>query len=156
MEDPIIKGIKSGEIYGMKAEPINDKFDNLKFCPMKDECEILHKFISENCCDENQMAMLISDQRCYFCDSKFWIFTGISKNNTIVTVTMSEEHAKKLNKVIDEKQKEYQGNHEERITFARNLIKAGLSNDEICTIFSKRFKDYNRITTIKALEEIRK
>jgi len=101
-KDPIIEGIKTGRIYGMKCEPLKDNFNNIKFCPDREECSIL----AEHMTWINEMEDILRDLHCGFCKSESWIFVGITKDGTMVTATTSEKHAKEINKLIDVKQED--------------------------------------------------
>lgn len=96
-EDPIMKGIKNGEIYGMTCEPLKDSMDNLRFCPIREECQYLQERMSWI----NEMENLIVDLHCGFCQNEKWLFVGITKHGTRITATMDEEYAKKLNKEME-------------------------------------------------------
>lgn len=98
-KDPIMEGIESGRIYGMKCASLKDSFDNLKFCPEREECIVL----AEHMVCVNEMEDLVRDMYCSFCKSEAWLFIGITKDGIMVTATTSEEHAKKINNLIENK-----------------------------------------------------
>jgi hypothetical protein len=98
-KDPIIEGIESGRIYGMKCEPLKDNFENLKNCPDREECEVLSNHLTWI----NEMEDIVRDLHCGFCESPSWIFVGITKDGTMVRATMTEKHAKKINELIETK-----------------------------------------------------
>ena len=97
-EDPLLKGIKEGTIYAMKAVALKDSFDNLKFCPEREECKVLQ----ENMRWINTTEELVRELHCPFYESEDWIIVGITKHGTMVTATMKKEQAEALNEAIDE------------------------------------------------------
>jgi len=101
-KDPIYEDIESGRIYGMKCEALKNAPDNLKYCPNREECELLSQHMEW----VNEMEDMLRDLHCGFCESNLWLFIGITKDGTMVTATTTEEYAKKLNTLMDEKRKE--------------------------------------------------
>ena len=101
-KDPIMEGIKSGRIYGMKCESLKESFNNLKFCPDREECSVLAEHLEWI----NEMEDLIRDMHCGFCESDNWLFIGITRDGIMITATTTKDYAEKLNKLIDKKRKE--------------------------------------------------
>ena len=98
-KDPIIEGIQTGRIYGMKCEPLKENYQNLSNCPDRETCEQL----SEHMSWINEMEDIIRDLHCGFCESVSWLFVGITKDGTMVRATTTKEHAQKINNLIGNK-----------------------------------------------------
>lgn len=98
-KDPIIEGLESGRIYGLKCEALKTSPNNLRFCPDREICEVLSEYME----DISDMEKIIEGLYCYFCESKYWIFTGITEDGVLINATCSKVFAEGLNRTIDEK-----------------------------------------------------
>ena len=97
----LIEHIKQGRFKVIFCEPLAEFFDNLKFCPYKEECEQLSKELERTWdCTWIQEMMY-----CDFCERDEWIIIGAyiddGKPTAILGVfTVKSEYGEEVKKYL--------------------------------------------------------
>jgi len=94
----IVDGIKEGKYHIIFCKPLADFHLNLAFCPYREECEHLEKYIKENLCSYN-IFDLITQLHCGDCPRNEWIIV-LTTQGSIFAMTVSPDFGKELDKAI--------------------------------------------------------
>ena len=97
--DEFLEWIKSGKVDVIFCEPLAEFYNNLRFCPNREECEYLADFLER---DPFKAEDLIYDMHCWFCESQDWIIVAAG-GGILQTLIVTPEFGKKVRDILEQK-----------------------------------------------------
>ena len=82
--------VNGQELLVLYCEPLADMAENLRWCPHREECDILYDAAIGEC--EELLATL----HCSTCDTKEWVIVGVTERGTLVIMEVSKELGSKV------------------------------------------------------------